>query len=372
MSGIIVIGAGVVGLAIAIKLKEVFPEWNVAVVEKNKAPFLETSRFNSGVIHSGIHQKPELLKSKLAYRGGQLLADFCAKMGVSVKKPGMLIAVSGRDMPGLFAEISSLALLYRNSRRQGIPIKFLTAFQIKKMEPDLRAAFGVYLPEVSVVDQKDLGEKMFKAAKRIGVNFIFGANITDIKKRKNFYEVVAKKLSYYGVAGVIVNATGIRADEIAALAGFSGYKIFPCRGEYYEVVGWKKDLIRSTLIYPALPPGHPVKGIHLTKTADGRLLIGPNAKPWPAKDDDFQVQTSSNEFLAAVKRFLPQINDEDLRWAYSGLRAKINPGVGEDDFVIKRETANPTFINLIGIESPGLTASFAIAEYAADMIVNNV
>lgn len=368
MAGIIVIGAGVVGLAIAAKLKEVFPEQNVTVVEKNKAPFLETSRFNSGVIHSGIHQKPELLKSKLAYRGGPLLTDFCVQMGVPVKKPGMLIAVSGRDIPGLFAEISSLALLYRNSRRQEIPIKFLTAFQIKKMEPDLRAAFGIYLPEVSVVDQKELGEKMFKAAKRIGVNFIFGANITDIKKRKNFYEVVAEKLSYYGAANVVVNAAGIRADEIAALAGFNGYKVFPCRGEYYEVIGLKKDLIKSVLVYPALPPGHPVKGIHLTKTADGRLLIGPNAKPWLVKDDDFQVQTPSDEFLAAVKRFLPQINAEDLRWAYSGLRAKINPGIGEDDFIIKCETRNPTFINLVGIESPGLTASFAIADYVARLI----
>lgn len=363
---IIIVGAGIVGLSVAIKSKDVFPKQSVVVLEKNRAPFTETSLYNSGVVHSGIHQKPELLKSKLARSGGPMLIDFCRKNGVPFRKSGMLIAVVPEDLFGLWSEMNLLRLLYKNSRQQKIPLQFLTGKQIRKMEPNVRAIFGLYLPETFVVNQRVLGEKLFETGKEKGVEFVFNAEVSAINRKEKFYELVAGGQRFE--SGTIINSAGMKADEISNLAGFGGYKIFPCRGEYYEVVGQKKDLIKSLLVYPALPPGHPVKGIHLTKTEDGRLLLGPNASAWSVKDDDFRVRSPLDEFLAAGRRFLPQLNAEDLRWAYSGLRAKINPGIGEDDFIIKRETRNPTFINLVGIESPGLTASFAIGEYVARLL----
>lgn len=362
----VIIGAGIVGLSIAIKLKDVFPKQSVMVLEKNKAPFTETSLYNSGVVHSGIHQEPDLLKSKLARSGGPMLIDFCRKNGVPFRKSGMLIAVAPEDLFGLWRETNLLRLLYKNSRQQKIPLQFLTGRQIKKMEPNVRAIFGLYLPEIFVVNQRVLGEKLFETAKGKGVEFIFNAEVSAINRKKEIYELVFGEQSVE--AGAVINSAGMRADEISNLAGFGGYKIFPHRGEYYEVVSRKKDLIKSLLVYPALPPGHPVKGVHLTKTEDGRLLIGPNANPWPVKDDNFLIQSPPDEFLAAGSRFLPQLESGDLRWAYSGLRAKINSGDSEDDFIIKRETENPAFVNLIGIESPGFTASFAIAEYVARLL----
>ncbi|MEK7143809.1 MAG: NAD(P)/FAD-dependent oxidoreductase [Patescibacteria group bacterium] len=366
VADIIVIGAGVVGLATALKLKTIFPDKKVVVLEKNGRPFAEASRFNSGVIHSGIHQKPEFLKSKLARRGGPMLIDFCKKAEVPFRKSGMLIAVASEDLLGLWSEAKLLRLLYKNSRQQKIPLQFLTGRQIKRLEPNVRAAFGLYLPEIFVVDQIELGRKLLEAAKERGAEFVFNAEISAIRRRRKTYELVFDKQSLG--AETVVNSAGINADRIAGLAGFKKYNIFPYRGEYYEAIGGKSELIRSVLVYPALRPGHPVKGIHLTKTADGRLLVGPNVSSWLKKEDDFSVRTPPKEFLKAAGKFLPDLGIGDLRWAYSGLRAKINPGVGEDDFVIKCEARNPTFINLVGIESPGLTASFAIAEEVARLI----
>lgn len=362
----LIIGAGIVGMATALKLKEAFPYKDVTVLEKNSRPFLGASLFNSGVIHSGIHQNPDFLKSKLARLGGPMLIDFCKKTGVPFRKSGMLIAVASEDLFGLWKEAGMLWLMHQNSRRQKIPLQFLTGRQIRNVEPAVRAAFGLYLPEIFVIDQRVLGEKMFEAAGEKGVDFVFNAEISDIWKDWRAYKLVVNCQTFE--ANTVINSAGIRADEVAALAGFNKYKVFPYRGEYYEIVGEKKELISSLLVYPALKPGSPVKGIHLTKTVDGRLLIGPNANPWSEKEDRFDIWTPKNDFLKAAKKFLPDLEIDDLRWAYSGLRAKINPGVGEDDFIIRRETINPTFINLVGIESPGLTASFAIGEYVAETL----
>ena len=361
----LIIGAGIVGIATALKLKEAFPSKEIIVLEKNSGCFLEASRYNSGVVHSGIHQQADLLKSKLARRGAPMLVNFCEKENVLHRKCGMIIAVSGKDLFWLRGDVKSLWLLYRNSRQQRISLEILTSRGIKKLEPSISAAFGIYLPDIWVIDQMSLGKKMFEKALKEGVRFIFNAGISSIERERNLYKLTVDRIY---AADLVVNSAGVKADEVAAMAGFTGYRIFPYRGEYYEVIGPKKNLIKSTLVYPALRPGSPIKGVHFTKTVDGRLLIGPNASSWTKKEDDFSIQAPADEFLKAARKFLPDLKINDLRWAYSGLRAKINKGVGEEDFIIVRESQNPTFVNLIGIESPGFTAAFAIGEYVAEMI----
>lgn len=365
---IVVIGAGVVGIATALKLREKFPEKNIVVLERKNEYFPETSRFNSGVIHSGIHQQADLLRSKLARRGAPMLIDFCKREDVLYRKCGMVISVCDRDLLGLWKDTGSLLLLRKNSRKQNINLEWLSASEIKRLEPNVKALFGIYLPDIWIVDQLSLGKKMFETAKRNNIRFIFGADISDIKISGKSYRLTIGGDSMFGDADVVINSAGVNADKISSLAGFNDYTVFPYRGEYYEVIGPKKDLISSTLVYPALRPGSPVKGVHLTKAANGRLLIGPNVSSWKNKNDDFSVQSPMDEFLKAAKKFLPDLQEADLKWAYSGLRAKVNKGVGEEDFIIKKENVGPTFINLIGIESPGFTASFAIGEYVASMV----
>ena len=367
-SNVVIIGAGIVGCATALKIKENFPEKTVIVLEKNPGPFMETSLYNSGVIHSGVHQKSNHLKSALALKGGPMLIDFCEKNNVPHRKTGMLVVVSTKDLFSLITETKSLFLLLRNCHKQKIPVKFLTSFGVKKIESNLKALFGIFLPNIWIVDQPSLGKKLVKTGTDKGILYAFNTEAEIIAKREKAYEIGTNKQTFK--AKIVINASGVWSDKIAAMAGFNNYKIYPYRGEYYEVISEKKNLLQSTLVYPALPPGSPVKGIHLTKTTDGRMLIGPNAKPWSDKKDNFSVQTPKKEFLDAVKRFFPQITEDDIEWRKSGLRAKTNPGVGENDFIVKKECENPTFINLIGIESPGFTSSFAIGEYVVELIKN--
>ncbi len=369
---IIVIGAGIVGLATAYKIARKFKDTEIVVLERNQGVFSETSRYNSGVIHSGIHQKSSLLKSKLAPVGGQMLIDFCEKNDVLFRRTGMLIVAASRDLAGLTRELTSLYRLRKNSRRLNLSLQVLSRRGVEKIEPNIRASLGLYLSEVWVVDQVSMGNALLKACQNEGITVVTDANVQSIVRCRNLYEVYTTGRNPKNVSAlesnVVINAAGVNSAAISEIAGFKGHKIYPCRGEYYEVLGEKSNLISRALVYPALPPGHPVKGIHLTKTPGGRLLIGPNAKPWDSMQDNFMVQTPPAEFLDGAKRFLPELTEPDLKWAYSGLRAKINPGTHEDDFTIRFESGSPAFVNLIGIESPGFTASFAIGGYVADMI----
>ncbi len=371
-SKIVIIGAGIVGLATALKIAGKLKNTEIVVLERNHEVMSETSRYNSGVIHSGIHQKSNLLKSKLAPLGGQMLIDFCEKNDVLFRRTGMLIAAASRDLVSLTRELTSLYRLRKNSRRLNLNFRILNRRGVEKIEPNIRALLGIYLSEVWVVDQVSMGTALLETCQNEGVTIVFNANVQSITLCRNLYEIYTKQNHSKAIrvfeGDVVINAAGVNSATVSEIAGFNGYKIHPCRGEYYEVVGEKSNLISRTLVYPALPPGHPVKGIHLTKTPSGRLLIGPNAKPWESKLDNFRVQTPPAEFLDGAKRFLPELTEPDLRWAYSGLRAKTNPGTHEDDFVIKFESGSPTFVNLIGIESPGFTASFAIGDYVADMM----
>lgn len=363
---VVIIGAGIVGCTTALKIKENFPEKTVVVLEKNPGAFMETSLYNSGVIHSGVHQNPDHLKSELAIKGGPMLIDFCDKNNVPFRKTGMLIVVAFQDLSKLIVETKSLILLLKNCRKQKIKVKFLTSFGIKKIEPNVKVAFGIFLPNIWIIDQASLGQKLTEVGVSNGILYSWNTKVEIIAKREKKYEIGTNKQTFE--AETVINAAGVWSDEIATLAGFSNYKIYPFRGEYYEVIGEKKNLLDRTLLYPVLPPGSPVKGVHFTKTIDGRMLIGPNAKPWPSKKDNFSVQTAKWEFLNAARRFFPELTPYDLKWLKSGLRAKTNPMTGEDDFIIKKDAENPTFVNLIGIESPGFTSSFAIAEKVVELM----
>ena len=364
----IVIGAGIAGCSVACSLKRLFPGLEITIIDQHPDVFGEASRYNSGVVHSGIHQRAEFLKSRLAPVGGRLLIEFCERNNVPHRRSGMLITVSSRHFLKLLAEIGSLTKLYKNSRRLGLKLSVLTQGGIARLEPSVRAAFGLYLPDVLVVDQPALGRQLRRVCEQEGVEFLLNETVTSITRHRGVYEIRTRHLSPGPVAELVVNAAGVNADSISRMAGFSAYTIYPYRGEYYEVIGPKKDLLSNTLVYPALPPGHPVKGIHLTKTMDGRLLIGPNAKPWKSRQNYPEVRTPPRDFLEGARRFLPGLVENDLRWAYAGLRAKINPGTREDDFVIRFESGSPTFVNLIGIESPGFTAGLAIGDYVAKWI----
>jgi len=365
---VVIIGAGAVGCATALALKKARPKLKIVILEKNSQIFSEASRYNSGVIHSGIHQESGLLKSRLARTGSRRLIDFCEIEKVPFRKCGMIIAIARSDIFGLTREVNSLSRLWWNSRRQKISLQILTRRGIQKYEPEIQAVGGIYIPDVWIIDQLQYGLRLAEKLLNWDVGFRFRFEVIDIKDSSDpsyLWDIFS--ISDYYRAKVVINSAGVSAPSLARMIGVvtSDYVY---RGEYYEVIGHKKDLIKSALVYPALPPGHPVKGIHLTKTVDGRLLIGPNATPWSKDCEDLSVRTPPGEFLAAARRFLPSLEVSDLRWSHAGRRAKINDcGNSEVDFSVTLDRRG--VVNLLGIESPGLTASLTLGEYVSDRIL---
>lgn len=370
MKQIVIVGAGCIGCAAALYLKRAFPVFSVTVLERHEAEFMEMSRYNSGVIHSGLHQCPDSLKFEFAVRGSKLLVEFAEHAGVRITKSGMLIVASGRDLVGLTREIGSLFRMRRNATQKRIPLKVLSGRALRRIEPEVRALLGVHLPDIWVVDQVGLGKKIREYAAREGVEFFFGAKVERIVRKPQRYEFSCAPPYHEPAfpAHLVVNAAGISADLLAREAHVRYRNVYLYRGEYYEVVTEKRNLIEKTLIYPALPPGHPVKGVHLTKTVDGRLLIGPNSKRWDGRADDFTVRSGPREFLDGARRFLPELSLGDVAWSYSGIRPKLNQSTHEEDFSIASVAGDPYFVNLLGIESPGLTASFTIAEHLVSLV----
>lgn len=363
---IVIIGAGVVGCAISRELAMQYPDKIILVLEKLKSEGLETSSKNSGVLHSGIHQNPKFLKSKLVLEGNKLAHEYVKNKNIPVLDSGMLIALSAKDIiSSLYMELISLFRLAINAKKEKIFIKFLTYRSIKKLCPNIKAIGAIYIPSVWVVDALEFTKSLKKDAENNNVEFLFNNSVKGIVVTKKEYiiETSTRRIR----SEVVINSAGLYADDIAKMAGFNQYKIYPWRGEYYEVIGEKSKLVKR-LIYPAVPRHSPSKGIQFSPRPNGKLFIGPNARLVPTKNYYTEDKTSVEVFLKHAKKYLPQITKNDLRWAYSGIRPKITRNAKESDFIINMDSLSPVFINLIGIESPGLSASMAIAKHVSMMM----
>ena len=368
-SDIIIIGAGVVGCAIARELSLKHPEKKIIVLDKLNDVGLETSSKNSGVLHSGIHQNPNFLKSHLAEDGSKLAAKYAKEKHLSILDSGMLIVVSFRAINrGLYRELRQFLLLrhiFKNGKRQGIKVKIISPFKLKKMASGIRALGGIFIPDVWVVDSLAFTQSLEQDAQNMGVKFYFHSPVMKIRKQINKYEVFTDH-SWFS-APVVINSAGLYADDVAGMAGFNEYKIYPWRGEYYEVLREKAKLV-NRLIYPVVDKKSPSKGMHFSPRVDGRLFVGPNARLVPEKNYYLQDKTPVEVFVQHIQKYIPSIEAKDLRWAYSGIRPKTTPGAEESDFIINVDSKNPTFVNLIGIESPGLASSMAIAKYVHKLL----
>lgn len=361
-----IVGAGVVGCAIARELTGRYPDKKIVVLDKAWTFGTETSARNSGVLHSGLHQKPGSLKARLAHQGSRLAIRYHEEKRLPIMNTGMLVAISAQAIRGgLWKEMKSLWTLIKRGREQGIKFRFLWPWGVKKIEPHIRAMGGIYIPSVWVIDPIKFVHSLWQDSMTGNVHYYFSNPVLRIEMRSDSYLVKTARTEIE--TRFLINAAGLYADEISAMAGVNAYKIYPWRGEYYEVCKEKAHLVRH-LVYPAVPHDYPGKGIHFSPRVDGRLFLGPNAHPVPTKSSYEELPTPKAEFLDAVQRFCPEIGADDITWAYSGIRAKLSDTPQEDDFVISIDRAKPLLLNLVGIESPGLSSSMAIAEYCCDML----
>ncbi len=368
-ANILIIGGGVVGCAVA---REVSRRWSdVFLVEQLPKFGMATSTRNSGVIHSGIYYPPGSLKAKWCVAGNQMLSEFCAKHNIPHRNCGKLVVAHG---PGQEAALEELAA---NGRANGVTgLRIVDRNAIRAREPYIEASTALEVPSTGIVSAEDLVKTLARIATEQGANLLTRMRVVRIEPKQDALSVTVAEDGADGAAQTneetiearcVINCAGLYSDEVAAMMGVRNYRIYPVRGEYCEIVRAKSYLINN-LVYPLPHADHLSLGVHLTRTLWGTVLVGPTADYINEKTDYEGNRLPIEEFVRRAKPLLPQLEAADLQLAYSGIRPKlVPPGHGSPDFVVTRAPEAPRAIQLVGIESPGLTSSLAIAEHVASL-----
>lgn len=361
---VVVVGAGVVGLACAAELSRAGLE--VVVAERHAAPGQETSSRNSQVLHAGIYYPPGSLKARLCVAGNRSLPEFCAAHDVPFRRVGKwLLAVEA-------GEEARLAEIVAGGRENGVALDEVPLSRFRAEEPHVRAVAAVLSPSTGILDVHGLFRALRVIADANGASFAFRHELKEAEPVAGGYELVFADPSGEEVrltAPRVVNAAGLDADLVAAMpgldAGEAGYRQTWTKGSYFRIRSSLRHLA-NRLLYPVLPAGYgSVLGIHLTIDLDGELKLGPDIETLESRMQDYSVDESRREsFLSAAKRYLPALGPGDLSPDQSGIRARLQAiGAPFRDFVIEEESARglPGWVNLVGVESPGLTSCLEIA-----------
>ena len=363
-SRVVIVGGGVVGCAIAASVSKSIED--VFVIEELPRVGMATSSRNSGVIHSGIYYPPGSLKARHSVEGNRMTYEFCARHNVPHRKTGKYVVATCAE------EEPKLEELLNRGRANGTEgLEIVSGDQMRRHEPHVQGRLALRVPSAGIVEAEELTKAFARIAVNQGAHIVTEAKLEAVTPSGS--EVKIRTTAGELETQVFVNSAGLFADEVAALFGNRNHRIYPVRGEYWEVTKAKADLICG-LVYPAPHPTGLSLGVHLTKTLGGTLLLGPNAKHVADKNDYENDRERVESFCAEARLLLPQLNPEDMRRGYAGLRPKlIAPGEkGHGEFVIKRDASFPHVIHLIGIDSPGLTSAVSIGPQIARMVAETL
>ena len=359
---ITIIGAGVVGLAIGAELSR--KGHQVIILEKNLRYGQETSSRNSEVIHAGLYYPSDSLKARLCVRGNHLLYELCRKNNINFRNTEKLVIARNQE------EINELQRLKHLGESNGAgQLVILEKDQLKKTEPGVKGFAALLSPTTGILDSHALMAYYAKTIENNGGNLVFDSEVSALDRVQGGYLLHFAKNDYKFFSRTVINSAGLWADLIAEQSGIdvdhSGYRLLYCKGEYFSL---RKKLNVGRLIY-----GIPYKdglGIHLVINLGGELKFGPNH--FYVDHIDYSVSPGHrDEFFSACRDYFDEISEEDLFPDISGIRPRLaQEKNGYRDFIIREETDKglPGFINLIGIESPGLTAAPAIGEYVTNLI----
>lgn len=368
----IIVGAGVIGLAIAEALSRQYPDKSVILFEKHSKFGQETSSRNSEVIHAGMYYPTGSLKAKLCVSGNQMLYHFCEKNKVPYQRIGKIIITRNTE------EEKAVHQIYEQGIKNGVHgLRYLSQKEVNEMEPNICATGALYSETTGIIDTHMLMTRLEQKSIKNEVMIAYKHQVEDVKKTKNGYGVYfidPKGKEDVLEADCLFNCAGLYSDFIPQQLGIDidkeKYRIYPVKGEYFSISAGKSKMV-SHLIYP--PPLKNLQGLgtHITKSLDGMAKLGPSAF-YVDNKDDYDVDPSHlEEFYQAAHNYLPFIERNDLQIDMSGIRPKNQaPHDPWADFVICNEEKHglSNLIDLVGIESPGITASLAIAEYAVSLI----
>jgi (S)-2-hydroxyglutarate dehydrogenase len=389
---IVIIGGGIVGLASAYNILKQHPQLTLALLEKETEMAAHQTGHNSGVIHSGIYYKPGSLKAINCINGYNMLLEFCTENNIPFDLCGKLIVATEEW------ELPLLDAIYKRGIENGLDkIKYVEQEDIKQYEPHLRGLRAVHVPYTGIIDYTDVSLKLGEHIKRMGGEIFLGHKVNDINESDEYVEVVTEKQIF--TSKLLVNCAGLYCDKVAEMAGEKiNTRIIPFRGEYYMLKPEKRNLVKG-LIYPVPDPNFPFLGVHFTRMIDGGVEAGPNAvfafkregyhksdidftemlesitwpgfqkvaiKYWKTGIGEFYRSFSKTAFTNALRKFIPEVQEDDLIPAEAGVRAQACDKEGGllDDFnIIER----PKAIHILNAPSPAATSSLSIGKTIAQL-----
>ncbi|WP_445893705.1 L-2-hydroxyglutarate oxidase [Desulfosoma sp.] len=387
---VVVIGAGIVGLATVYQLLERRPSLNVVVLEKEDQPGAHQTGHNSGVIHSGIYYRPGSLKASLCVAGAKSLVDFCRDQSIPFEICGKIVAATNA------VEVERLQELQRRGTVNGVPdIAVLSPAEARNIEPHVHCVQALWVPTTGIVDFRQVAQKLAQIVESRGGRLLFSQPVMAMRRERGATVAITPHGEFS--ARVVINCAGLHADRIARLAGFTPPgRIVPFRGEYYSLREARRHLVRS-LIYPVPDPRFPFLGVHFTRRIDGCIEAGPNAilawaregytpttvrlrdtlealtypgfirlarKYWKTGLEEMVRSHSKKLFAKALQRLVPEVTAQDLAPGSAGVRAQALSPEGRllDDFVVMAEAGQ---VHVLNAPSPAATSSLAIGEVVA-------
>jgi len=390
---IVVVGAGVVGLATALEASQRYPRLRLAVLEKEAEVATHQTGRNSGVIHSGLYYRPGSLKARLCREGGEMMLAFCRREQIPHEVIGkVVVATQPHELPGLDE-------LHRRGMASGVPgLARIGPERLRELEPHAAGIAALHVPSAAITDYGAVARRFAQILRDRGVDVRLGARVESIARRGG--ETVLETTAGTWRARHVVNCAGLHSDRIARMAGESpDLIIVPFRGEYYEIGPQGRHLARG-LIYPVPDPAFPFLGVHLTPRVNGGMEAGPNAvfafKREGYRRTDISLadtmaalsfpgfwklarrharmglaeiwrSISKRAFHRALQRLVPELKNSDLLPGGSGVRAQAleRSGALVDDFRFIRSAG---MVHVLNAPSPAATASLAIARVIVDQV----
>ncbi|MDD3557062.1 MAG: L-2-hydroxyglutarate oxidase [Melioribacteraceae bacterium] len=390
---IIIIGAGIVGLATAYNIVRVYPNLSVLIIEKEPDVAMHQTGHNSGVIHSGIYYKPRSLKAQNCRTGYARLIEFCDQYNVKYEICGkVIVAVDENEIPILDG-------IYNRGIENGLEnLRIINKFELAEIEPYAAGIKAIHVPQTGIIDFTDVSLKLKEVLIENGVEFKFEEKVLNIVHTSSRVNVITNSGTFS--AEKVISCAGLQSDRIAKLTEKNlELKIIPFRGEYYELKDSAKHLVKN-LIYPVPDPEFPFLGVHFTRMIDGKVEAGPNAvfsfdregykklsfnlkdtldsvafkgflkiakQYWKTGAGEFYRSFSKKAFVKALRKLIPEIAEDDLVPGNSGIRAQACSSDGKllDDFYF---VENSRVLHVCNAPSPAATSAFSIGESIASKL----
>ncbi|MBP7342758.1 MAG: NAD(P)/FAD-dependent oxidoreductase [Smithellaceae bacterium] len=358
---ITIIGAGAVGLACAAELAG--EKTRLYILEKNAFFGAGGSSRNSEVIHAGIYYPAGSQKASLCVEGNRLLYEIAARNGLPHRQTGKLIVAANAE------EADRLEALCAQGRKNGADgLEMLSARQLNALEPAVHAAAALWSPRTGILSAHALMEYYLTRAEADGARLVCRTEVTGAEKEEGGWRLFTRNdhgRTFDFISALVVNCAGLSSDTVAGWAG-GRYRLRYCKGDYCVVSGVKPGLV-SRLIYPAPRSSAAGLGVHLTIDLAGRMKLGPDATYIDRREDYRVAPSKAALFHGQARSFLPFLKPENVHPDMAGIRPKLQgPDDAFADFVIREDA--PGFLNLVGIESPGLTASPAIGRFVRKLL----